>query len=134
MQTTTSDAAASSATSSADAERDLLIAWVLWIVVSAAIPVIGLVRDVLIHRRFGVHFSGQFPVLFGFLILTLTAPAILQWLVLRRRVKHDLQVAFGCAYLVAAWISAIATLSLCVYLQKTVFDGERAFDIARIRQ
>jgi hypothetical protein len=115
-------------------ERDLLTTWMLWVALSAATPVIGLVRDVLMQRNFGAHFPGQVVILLFLLILATAAPAVLQWLVLRRSVDRSPSVAFASLYVLSAWGSGVIMGALYVALQKTVFDGERAFDIARIRQ
>ena len=103
--------------------------WLLWIAASAAIPVIGVLQLVAMLRNFGHHVEAQAAFLTFTVLLLAAAPAILQWAVLRRLVP-DLSFAF---WVGASWISALAANFLWAAWSNSGFDGDRAFDMARLR-
>ena len=67
--------------------------WWLWIAASAVIPMLGVVPEVAMQRKFGLILGGQFGILTIVIVLSLAAPAIIQWAVLRR-VVPDFSLGF----------------------------------------
>jgi hypothetical protein len=102
--------------------------WFFWIATSAAIPIIGALQWVLLQRIFGRHFEAQTTLLSFAILLLAAAPAIVQWAVLRRLVP-DLSFA---VLVGACWISTIVAYIPWALLSESGFNGERAFDIARL--
>jgi hypothetical protein len=101
--------------------------WWLWIAASAAIPILGILRDVLWQRKFGQHFPMQGSLVLWLFLVAAAAPAIIQWAVLRRLIPG---LSFG-IWVGACWLSAIFALFLIKRLRNSGFDGELWFDIAR---
>jgi hypothetical protein len=102
--------------------------WFLWIVVSAAIPMLGVVRAVLMQRNFGHHIEGQMALLTVAVIVLSSAPAILRWAVLRRLAPNLSFTWVGASW--AWWIIALFLWSAWIH---SGINGERAFNIARAR-
>jgi WD40 repeat protein len=120
----------STPTERAEAPRLPTIAtWWLWIVASAAIPIMGVLRDVLLQRTFGPHFDGQQALIIPLALLLTAAPAIIQGAVLRRLAP---QLSLG-IWVMACWVSAVLAFFALDELRRGGFDAERAFDLARLR-
>src|SRR5262249_35713836 len=101
--------------------------WWLWIAASAVIPMLGVVPEVAMQRKFGSLLGGQFGILTIVIVLSLAAPAIIQWAVLRR-VVPDLSLGF---WLLFCWPFAILAYVAVTWLGLGSMKAEAAFDLAR---
>jgi small-conductance mechanosensitive channel len=81
---------------------------------------------ILMQRRFGLHFEGQWTVATLLIVAFAAAPAILQWLVLRRLVPN---LSF-LAWIAMVWVGTILTSLLWLALWTYGWDAERSFSNA----